>query len=48
VSVSVPVPGPPPPIGFDPQTYLTGVFTHIAGMPVSQLKRLLPERFLDS
>jgi hypothetical protein len=34
--------------GVDPQAYLTGVLARIAAMPVSQLERLLPERFLGS
>lgn len=31
--------------GIDPQAYLTGVLARIAAMPVSQLEKLLPERW---
>lgn len=31
--------------GIDPQAYLTGVLARIASMPVSQLDKLLPERW---
>ena len=31
--------------GVDPQAYLTGVLARIAAMPVSQLDKLLPERW---
>ncbi len=31
--------------GIDPQAYLTGILARIASMPVSQLEKLLPERW---
>ena len=34
--------------GLDPQAYLRGVLARMPSMPVSQLERLLPERFLGS